>query len=108
MALTLRPPRPADAAGIAAAITEAVVAAWSGFLGEERIRAAKAHRDHPADLVAEDAQEAGRPAWRVTEERNARALRFYEREGWRPDGEVREREWHGAPLREPRLVRDLG
>jgi GNAT superfamily N-acetyltransferase len=37
-----------------------------------------------------------------TEERNERPRRVYEAAGWRPDGEVREREWHGVPLRELR------
>ena len=46
-------------------------------------------------------------AWLHTEERNEGARRFYERLGWRPDGEVRVREWHGIVLREPRYVRDL-
>jgi GNAT superfamily N-acetyltransferase len=35
-----------------------------------------------------------------TEERNERPRRFYEAAGWRADGEVRERVWNGAPLRE--------
>jgi GNAT superfamily N-acetyltransferase len=46
-------------------------------------------------------------AWLNTEERNADARRFYESHGWRMDGEVRVRDWHGAELREPRFVRDL-
>ena len=37
-----------------------------------------------------------------TEERNERARRVYQASGWRPDGEVRERVWNGAPLRELR------
>jgi GNAT superfamily N-acetyltransferase len=40
-----------------------------------------------------------------TEERNAGPLRFYAHLGWHPDGGVRERTWHGARLRELRLVR---
>jgi putative acetyltransferase len=48
-----------------------------------------------------------RQAWLNTEERNAAARRFYEAQGWRTDGEVRVRDWHGAQLREPRYVRDL-
>lgn len=40
-----------------------------------------------------------------TEERNERALRMYRAAGWLPDGEVREREWLGAQLRELRLRR---
>jgi ribosomal protein S18 acetylase RimI-like enzyme len=51
---------------------------------------------------------AGRTrAWLNTEERNEAARRFYERNGWREDGEVRVRDWHGARLREPRYVKDL-
>jgi ribosomal protein S18 acetylase RimI-like enzyme len=51
---------------------------------------------------------AGRAqAWLNTEERNERARRFYERHGWRVEGEPRVREWHGTTLREPRYVRDL-
>jgi ribosomal protein S18 acetylase RimI-like enzyme len=46
-------------------------------------------------------------AWLNTEERNQIAIRFYERLGWRRDGAVREREWNGARLREPRFVKDL-
>ena len=37
-----------------------------------------------------------------TEERNEIARRVYQASGWRPDGEVRERVWNGAPLRELR------
>lgn len=40
-----------------------------------------------------------------TEERNHRALAFYARRGWTPDGTVVEREFAGAPLREPWLRR---
>ena len=46
-------------------------------------------------------------AWLNTEERNVDARRFYERRGWREEGPVRAREWHGALLREPRYVKDL-
>lgn len=42
---------------VAHVLVEAGVAAWAGFLGETRIRAANAGRGHPADVVAED--EAG-------------------------------------------------
>jgi GNAT superfamily N-acetyltransferase len=42
-----------------------------------------------------------------TEERNHRALRAYEAAGWIPDGTVRERDWLGVPIREPRLVKRL-
>ena len=37
---------------------------------------------------------------------NARARRFYERAGWRPDGALQEEELDGAVLREVRYVRD--
>jgi GNAT superfamily N-acetyltransferase len=46
-------------------------------------------------------------AWLNTEERNVQARRFYEHRGWRPEGPVRDRLWHGARLREPRYVIDL-
>jgi GNAT superfamily N-acetyltransferase len=42
-----------------------------------------------------------------TEERNERARRVYEAAGWRTDGEVRDRVWHGAPLRELRYAKRL-
>lgn len=42
-----------------------------------------------------------------TEERNARARHVYEAAGWQLDGAVRERDWHGAPLRELRYRRSL-
>jgi ribosomal protein S18 acetylase RimI-like enzyme len=146
----IRPARPEDADAAAAALTEAGVAAWGGFLGADRIRQATTGARHPVDLVAEDAvgvfafvawdaatgeilrlythpraggrgagralldaaldalRAAGRTqAWLNTEERNADARRFYERLGWREEGEVRERTWHGARLREPRYVKDL-
>lgn len=45
--------------------------------------------------------------WLNTEVRNLQARRFYEGRGWRLDGEVRERDRHGAQLREPRYVIDL-
>lgn len=48
-----------------------------------------------------------RQAWLHTEERNERAVGFYERLGWRREGEARVRDWHGAQLREPRYVKDL-
>jgi GNAT superfamily N-acetyltransferase len=60
--------------------------------------------DHALDAL----RDAGCPrAWLNTEERGERTCRFYERHGWHRDGEVRERDWHGAWLREPRYVRDL-
>lgn len=46
-------------------------------------------------------------AWLNTEERNERALRFYQRQGWREEGSPRVRDWHGARLVEPRYVKDL-
>jgi GNAT superfamily N-acetyltransferase len=42
-----------------------------------------------------------------TEERNAGPRAFYERAGWRPTGEVLEREWSGRRLREVWYVLDL-
>jgi GNAT superfamily N-acetyltransferase len=42
-----------------------------------------------------------------TEERNHRPLRVYEAAGWRPDGDVKERDWLGVPIREIRLVKRL-
>jgi len=48
-------------------------------------------------------RDAGCPcALLFTEERNARARGVYEAAGFRLDGEVRERDWHGARLRELR------
>ncbi len=42
-----------------------------------------------------------------TEERNERPRRVYEAAGWRTDGEVRERVWNGAALRELRYRKGL-
>ncbi len=42
-----------------------------------------------------------------TEERNERARHVYEAAGWHTDGELRERDWRGAQLRELRYRRDL-
>ena len=42
-----------------------------------------------------------------TEERNARPRRFYFLAGWREDGATREREVHGAAIRELRYLREL-
>jgi GNAT superfamily N-acetyltransferase len=148
-ALTLRPAVDGDGEAGAQVLVEAGVAAWSDFLGEQRIRTANAGRRHPADVVAEDAagicgfvawdvgtaevtrlyvtprrwragvgrsllttaeealRAAGvRRAWLNTEERGP-AVAFYERCGWRREGEPRERDWHGARLVEPRFVKDL-
>ncbi|MGY1796560.1 GNAT family N-acetyltransferase [Geodermatophilus sp. SYSU D00525] len=41
------------------------------------------------------------------EERNSGPRAFYERAGWRPTGEVVEREWAGRRLQEVWYVRDL-
>ena len=149
-AWTIRAATPDDAAAISEVLTAAGLAAWSSFLGSERIERATRGRTHPVDLVAADAdgvfafvgwdsetgevtrlfthpRGSGRgaggalldgaaealraadhaEAWLNTEERNERALRFYALKGWRPDGTARERDWHGARLREPRLVRNL-
>lgn len=148
--MTIRRATPEDAAAVTAILLEAGLAAWTGFLGADRITRANRDREHPADLVAEDEhgvcafvawdagtgeitrlythprawcrgaggrlldealdalRDAGRTqAWLNTEERNDVAIGFYERLGWRRDGEVRERDWHGARLREPRFVKDL-
>jgi GNAT superfamily N-acetyltransferase len=48
-----------------------------------------------------------RQAWLNTEERSERARRFYLRHGWREDGTLRVRDWHGVRIREPRYVKDL-
>lgn len=48
-----------------------------------------------------------REATLYTEERNHRALRLYAAAGWHPDGAVRERDWLGSPIREPRLSKRL-
>ena len=42
-----------------------------------------------------------------TEERNGRARAVYAAAGYRPDGEARESDFEGAPLRELRLVKAL-
>lgn len=52
----IRKPEPGDAEAISQALTEAGVAAWGSFLGEQRIRRANEGRRHPADLVAADAE----------------------------------------------------
>jgi ribosomal protein S18 acetylase RimI-like enzyme len=46
-------------------------------------------------------------AFLYTEERNTRAQAVYTAAGYRPDGEVRESDFEGAPLRELRLVKAL-
>ena len=148
--MEIRPATPADAAAITEVVLAAGVAAWSDFLGRERIESANYGRRHPADLVAVDEDgvcaivawdeatgeitrlythprawnrgaatgllEAAakalraigaRQAWLYTEERGKHATAFYESRGWRVEGEPRERDWHGAPLRERRYVKDL-
>jgi GNAT superfamily N-acetyltransferase len=53
-------------------------------------------------------REAGcREATLWTERRNERPRRFYEAAGWRPDFQVRERRWNGAPLAELRYRKTL-
>lgn len=42
-----------------------------------------------------------------TEERNDRPRAFYERQGWKPDGEVRERTYQGVFLRELRYSKAI-
>ena len=49
----------------------------------------------------------GTSATLYTEERNHRPLRAYHAAGWRPDGDVRVREWLGVTIREPRLRKPL-
>jgi GNAT superfamily N-acetyltransferase len=70
---------------------------WGSGLGRELLAAGEsALRDS-----------GGSEATLWTEERNERPRRFYEAAGWRPDGEVRERVWNGAPLRELRYRKTL-
>src|SRR4051812_44135380 len=59
--------------------------------------------------AAEDALRAAgcTEAFVYTEERNARPLRIYHAAGWREDGHVKERDWLGVPIREPRLRKTL-
>jgi GNAT superfamily N-acetyltransferase len=53
------------------------------------------------DAVLERLRAAGHQHARLrTEERNDGPRRFYEAAGWRPTGEVVEREWQGRRLRE--------
>src|SRR5437763_6167825 len=53
-------------------------------------------------------REAGcREAFIFTEERNERALAVYAAAGYLPDGQVRESDFRGQPIREPRLVKPL-
>jgi ribosomal protein S18 acetylase RimI-like enzyme len=48
-----------------------------------------------------------REAFLYTHEENERALAVYEAAGYRRDGSVRESEFRGVHLREPRLVKPL-
>jgi ribosomal protein S18 acetylase RimI-like enzyme len=59
--------------------------------------------------AAEDALRAAgcAEATLYTEERNHRAVRVYAAAGWVADGAVRERDWLGSQIREPRLRKRL-
>jgi RimJ/RimL family protein N-acetyltransferase len=48
-----------------------------------------------------------REAFLYTHEKNQRALTLYEAGGYRRDGTVRESDFRGVHLREPRLVKSL-
>ena len=48
-----------------------------------------------------------REAFLYTHEENERALTVYEAAGYRRDGSVRESDFRGVHLREPRLVKPL-
>ena len=48
-----------------------------------------------------------REAFLYTHEENERALAVYEAAGYRRDGSVRESDFRGVHLREPRLVKPL-
>jgi ribosomal protein S18 acetylase RimI-like enzyme len=48
-----------------------------------------------------------REAFLYTHEENQRALAVYEAAGYRRDGSVRESDFRGVHLREPRLVKPL-
>jgi ribosomal protein S18 acetylase RimI-like enzyme len=48
-----------------------------------------------------------REAFLYTHERNQRALAVYTSAGYQPDGTARESEFHGSPIRELRLVKQL-
>lgn len=53
---TLRLASRADASAISEVLTAAGIAAWGVFLGAQRIEAATRGKEHPADLVAVDAE----------------------------------------------------
>jgi ribosomal protein S18 acetylase RimI-like enzyme len=59
--------------------------------------------------AAHEALRAGgcREVFLYTHEQNERAIRVYEAAGYRRDGTVRESNFRGMHLREPRLVKDL-
>ena len=60
------------------------------------------------DAAHEALQAAGcREAFLYTHEENERALAVYEAAGYRLDGSVRESDFRGVHLREPRLVKPL-
>jgi ribosomal protein S18 acetylase RimI-like enzyme len=60
------------------------------------------------DAAHEVLRTAGcREACLFTHERNERALAVYEAAGYRRDGSVRESDFRGVHLREPRLVKTL-
>jgi len=48
-----------------------------------------------------------REAFLYTHEQNMRAIAVYEAAGYRRDGSVRESDFRGVHLREPRMVRPL-
>jgi GNAT superfamily N-acetyltransferase len=70
---------------------------WGRGFGRELLAAAE------EALRAADCTEATL----YTEERNHRPLRAYHAAGWHEDGDVRERDWLGVPIREPRLRKRL-
>jgi ribosomal protein S18 acetylase RimI-like enzyme len=60
------------------------------------------------DAAHQELRAAGwREAFLYTHEENKRALSVYGAAGYRPDGSVRESDFRGLPLREPRLVKPL-
>jgi ribosomal protein S18 acetylase RimI-like enzyme len=60
------------------------------------------------DAAHEALRAAGcREAFLYTHEKNARSLAVYEAAGYRRDGSVRESDFRGVHLREPRLVKPL-
>ena len=60
------------------------------------------------DAAHETLRAAGcREAFLYTHQENERALRVYEAAGYRRDGSVRESDFRGVHLREPRLVKPL-